>query len=216
MSGTAWATVLGTAASGGDVPPACTMTPIADFLATPSGMTVTLDGSLSSPLAGTCPIASWAWDMGDGTAGALLSGMQPPPYAYDLAGVYTIKLTVTSLAGSNTKLVNVTVAPGGVPTPTPTPSPAPTPTATPPAQCSIVPSFTAKSTGNPLEILFAGGFTGQPAPISWTWNFGDGTGYGSGQNVSHTYANNGKYTVTLTVENGTCTAVTSLEVHVIK
>jgi hypothetical protein len=34
--------------------------------------------------------------------------------------------------------------------------------------------------------------------VSWAWNFGDGTS-GSGQTVSHTYANGNTYNVTLTV-----------------
>jgi PKD repeat protein len=34
--------------------------------------------------------------------------------------------------------------------------------------------------------------------VNWAWNFGDGT-TGSGQTVSHTYANSNTYTVTLTV-----------------
>ncbi|WP_167855603.1 GEVED domain-containing protein [Hymenobacter fodinae] len=41
----------------------------------------------------------------------------------------------------------------------------------------------------------------QNAPVSWLWNFGDGT-TSSLQNPSHTYATGGTYTVALTATNG--------------
>ena len=36
-------------------------------------------------------------------------------------------------------------------------------------------------------------------PLSYTWSFGDGAS-GSGATVSHTYADNGAYTATLTIQ----------------
>lgn len=50
--------------------------------------------------------------------------------------------------------------------------------------------------------------TGDPAPNSWTWDFGDGSGPGGGKDVSHVFSRAGTFTVTLTVSNGKETATT--------
>lgn len=42
------------------------------------------------------------------------------------------------------------------------------------------------------------------SPISWSWNFGDGSAINTSQNPTHTYAVAGTYTVTLVVSNGIC------------
>ncbi|MDD1720319.1 MAG: DUF2341 domain-containing protein [Methanoregulaceae archaeon] len=56
------------------------------------------------------------------------------------------------------------------------------------------------TTGNaPLTVQFNDRSTN--APTSWTWNFGDGSVKGSGQNPVHRYTRGGKYTVTMTTGN---------------
>ncbi|NMB77559.1 MAG: PKD domain-containing protein [Methanomicrobiales archaeon] len=50
----------------------------------------------------------------------------------------------------------------------------------------------------PLTVAFTDSSTN--TPTSWSWNFGDGT-TSTVQNPSHTYANPGTYTVTLTAAN---------------
>lgn len=43
------------------------------------------------------------------------------------------------------------------------------------------------------------------SPTSWTWDFGDGTGFGTGAQVSHTFTTAGTYRVSLTVTKpGNC------------
>ena len=63
-------------------------------------------------LPGSAEILGWAWDFGDGTTSALAN----PSHVYDAAGVYDVSLTVTTIAGANTRslagLVRVT-EPGG-------------------------------------------------------------------------------------------------------
>jgi PKD repeat protein len=39
-------------------------------------------------------------------------------------------------------------------------------------------------------------------PLTYDWDFGDGSPHGSGVSPSHSYADNGSYTVTLTVNDG--------------
>ena len=50
----------------------------------------------------------------------------------------------------------------------------------------------------PLMVQFTGGASGGTQPYSYSWAFGDGA-TSSSQNPSHTYANPGSYTSTLTV-----------------
>ncbi|MCL4105590.1 UNVERIFIED_CONTAM: hypothetical protein GTU68_057465 [Idotea baltica] len=49
---------------------------------------------------------------------------------------------------------------------------------------------------------------------SWMWDFGDGN-TSTQQNPSHTYAQNGTYTVTLSINGGACTFVETIEVVVV-
>jgi ribosomal protein L35AE/L33A/urease beta subunit len=50
-------------------------------------------------------------------------------------------------------------------------------------------------------------------PLTFTWNFGDGAG-GTGVSPTHAYADNGVYTVTLTVSDGASTSTDTLVVTV--
>jgi PKD repeat protein len=61
-----------------------------------------VDQSLENP-------TSWSWEFGDGTT----SAVQDPAHAYATQGNYTVNLTVSNLAGSDTisKFVNVSVQP---------------------------------------------------------------------------------------------------------
>ncbi|AKB82584.1 cell surface protein [Methanosarcina barkeri 3] len=116
----------------------------------------------------------WKWSFGDGTT----STKQNPTHKYSKAGVYTVKLTVTNAAGSNTvtKTNYITVA------------------AKPAAAFSASPT----SGKTPLTVKFTD--TSAGTPIKWKWDFGDGT-TSTKQNPTHKYSKAGKYTVTLTVTN---------------
>ncbi len=58
------------------------------------------------------------------------------------------------------------------------------------------------------EVRFDGSASTDPDgdALSYLWNFGDGSPAATGANVSHVYADNGTYTVTLTVSDGRLTA----------
>ena len=71
--------------------------PVADFTGTPTSGAASLsvtftDSSTNSP-------TSWAWDFGDGGT----STAQNPTHSYSTSGVFTVALTATNTAGSNTK-----------------------------------------------------------------------------------------------------------------
>jgi Flp pilus assembly protein TadG len=212
--------VLGLAASGGGSPGSCSTLPTAAFTATVVGMTVTVDASSSSPTTGLCAISGYAWDMGDGAdPWPPIVGMNPGSYTYTVAGTYHIQLVVSNPAGNSSTLqvVNVgTSGPTPSPTPTPTPTPVSTPTPTPAPVCNTAPSFTYNIVGSKsggYDVTYYGAYTGQPAPVSWVWAFGDGTS-GSGPQVTHHYAGSAQYNVTLTVTNGTCVKSVTDKVHV--
>jgi PKD repeat protein len=51
-------------------------------------------------------------------------------------------------------------------------------------------------------------------PLTYTWDFGDGTPAGTGNPITHTYTLEGKFTVTLTVSDGQLSATASLQVDI--
>jgi glucose/arabinose dehydrogenase/regulation of enolase protein 1 (concanavalin A-like superfamily) len=68
----------------------------------------------------------------------------------------------------------------------------------------------------PLSVQFSSAGSSDPygLPLSYSWNFGDGSPTSSSANPSHIYTTNGTYTATLTVSNGTQTASASIQVVV--
>ncbi len=127
---------------------------------------------------GSLPIESWDWDFGDG----FTSTAQNPSHAYEDPGTYTVMLTVTNAAGTNTRVKEdmVTTVLGG-----------------PDAR------FTADVTYGlvPLTVQFYDlSMPGSSPLVSWVWDFGDGEG-STQQSPQHTYRSTGNFTVTLTVAN---------------
>ncbi len=218
--------VLGLAPTGSGNGGSCGTLPTAAFVVSISNLSVTLNANASGPTSGDCAISGYNWDMGDGLDPFPPVTGNPAAYSYGATGTYTIHLEVTNSAGSATASQTVVIGaptptPTGGPGPTPTPTPVPTPTPTPAPTatpvptpvCNFVPSFTATFTGTgngskAHEMSFQGAYTGQPAPATWTWNFGDSTS-GTTQNPSNRYANAGTYNVTLTITTGTCTRSTA-------
>ncbi len=136
----------------------------------------------SAEVDGDCSVTGWAWDFGDGATGE----GETASHAYAAAGTYTVTLVVT-LGDGNTcqSTTDVTVV-------------------APPEPCSCSASITTdgNSFHGEADIL------GDCSVTDWSWNFGDGT-TGSGQDVTHDYASEGTYTVTLTVtldDGNTCQA----------
>jgi PKD repeat protein len=212
--------ILVLASSGGAAPSSCTTEPTPSFTVSVENRTVMLDATASTPVTGVCAISGYNWEMGDGANPFPPVVGMTASYTYALSGTYTITLEVTNPAGYRTMAVDVTIgAPGPTPSPIPTliPTPAPPP-ANPPPTCNTAPSFTYEFTGNgngtkKHQMTFYGAYTGQPAPASWAWTFGDGHS-GSDQTASRNYDEAGTYTVTLTVTNGSCVKTTTQTVVV--
>ncbi len=131
------------------------------------------DASTSSPDA----IVAWSWNFG----GEGSSSEQNPSFTFADDGTYTVTLTVTDEDGSESSVShNVTIT-----------DKAPT------AAFSYLP--TSPLEGSPVQFTDAS--TSFPDTIvAWEWDFGDGD-IDSGLMPSHTYANDGDYTVILTVED---------------
>ena len=71
--------------------------PVADFIGTPVSGSVPMV-VMFTDLSTNVP-TSWLWDFGDGST----STLRDPMHTYTVAGTYTVSLTATNAAGSNTK-----------------------------------------------------------------------------------------------------------------
>ena len=129
-----------------------------------------LDSSSQTPTA-------WVWSFGDGGTSTLSN----PVHTYTTEGVYTVTLTATNSAGSNTLSQTGYITATKV-----TDSPDP------------LFKSTITSGYAPLNVQFVDASSNSPS--AWVWSFGDGS-TSSLQNPSHTYSTAGSYTVTLTAIN---------------
>lgn len=122
---------------------------------------------------------SWNWDFGDGQT----STVQNPTHIYTSIGAFSVSLTVSNAAGTDTETWNNCVV---VITAPPLP----------------VANFTSNRTsGSPsIIILFTDLSTGNPT--SRHWDFGDGE-TSTAQNPLHIYDSVGSYDVSLLVTNAT-------------
>ncbi len=163
-------------------PPPDNVAPTAVAGASPtSGLTplpVVFSSTGSSDTDGT--IVSYLWDFGDGATSTAAN----PSHTYTTVASHVATLTVTDdLGATGTDNVTIVVSsPANVP-----------PTA--------VANATPSSGRFPLTVALSsvGSADTDGTIVSYNWNFGDGTGNISDPNPSHTYANPGSYTATLTV-----------------
>ncbi|MFA7694156.1 MAG: PKD domain-containing protein [Methanoregula sp.] len=129
-----------------------------------------LDSSTNSPTA-------WLWSFGDGGTSILSN----PVHTYATDGTYTVTLTATNSAGSNTISKTNSITASKV-----TDAPAP------------LFKSTVSSGYAPLNVQFVD--ASGNSPNAWVWSFGDGS-TSMLQNPTHTYTTAGSYTVTLTATN---------------
>jgi PKD repeat protein len=147
--------------------------PTAAFTTSVNELEVTFDASDSEDPDGS--IASYAWDFGDGESGT----GKTVTHEYAEADTYTVTLTVTDDRGAThqaTKTVEAVETPNEAPT-----------AAFEATVDELVASFDASDSEDPDGSI-----------ASYAWDFGDGES-GTGKTVTHEYAEDGTYTVTLTV-----------------
>ena len=118
-------------------------------------------------------ITGWYWDFGDKST----SDLQNPNHVYELPGLYTVNLTVSSDYGSNSKIMYDYIHVNNPPP---------------------VSNFTVslKSGTVPFEVNFYDNSKG--SINTWLWNFGDGN-TSNLKNPSHTFTKPGEYIISLTV-----------------
>ena len=125
---------------------------------------------------GTPPYVSFSWNFGDGSAPATGN---PITHAYASAGTFSVTVTVTDSAGetgtsaAQSVVVNANLAVSSI---TASPNPA--------------------STGQ--TITFIATTSGGVAPVTCTWNFGDGA-TGTGCSTTHIYSTAGNVTGSVVV-----------------
>lgn len=150
------------------------------------GSKVCFDGSGSSDPDGDC--LTYNWDFGDGVTKV---GKAKETHVYEKGGTYKVKLTVDDGRGmpcsTNTTGIDVKIN---------------TPPVAKIGNCIVCCAG--------LEGTFDGSDSYDPDgdSLSYNWDFGDG-GTATGAKVTHTYANAGKYKVTLTVDDNTGTPCSS-------
>ncbi len=152
------------------------VTPSAQFSASPLSGPEPLTVDFSENSTSYDGIASWLWDFGDGQT----STEQNPSHQYAQDGVYTVSLSVTESDGDSdteARAGYIAVSDTG-----------------PSAEFSASPL----SGGEPLTVSFSDGSTSYDGIASWLWDFGDGQ-TSTEQNPTHQYAQDGVYTVSLTV-----------------
>ena len=143
-----------------------------------AGIAVTFDGSGSSDPDGD-PL-SFSWDFGDGASGTGATAS----HTYAAAGTFTVTLTVNDGHASSSATTSALISP-------------------PPNRPPVAAAGGPYSGTVGIAVSFDGTASSDPDgdPLTFSWDFGDGAS-GAGATASHTYAAQGTFTVTLTVNDG--------------
>ncbi len=134
----------------------------------------------------SAPVDQWQWNFGDG----MTSTLQNPSHAYAMPGTYSVTLIASNNGCPGTMIKNnyITVLP-------------------PVAKFSF-----AANCSDRTQFSFTDQSIG---PVSWLWDFGDGSPTSNLQNPIHNFPSLGDYNVTLTVTNGSCSNPITHTVHAI-
>jgi PKD repeat protein len=159
-----------------------TVTCNAGFSVNVQGLTVTAAPFMNPPN------AIHTWQMGNG----FITNTPIPTYTYSTPGTYVIKHKITIVGNSNTTSC--------------TDSTMQTVTVSAPCNLQANYSFTRDSL-NRKKYYFTNTSVNANAADTVRWNFGDGTPFAYGNNVNHTYANYGTYTVCMRISRPTLNGI---------
>ncbi|MBI4598061.1 MAG: PKD domain-containing protein [Candidatus Omnitrophica bacterium] len=148
------------------------------------GAPVSLSAMQSSDTPGEA--LTYRWDFGDGT---VAEGMTAS-HSYTKGGTYRIKLLADDgqhTACSTNEMVQVILV-----------------NSPPVAKAQQTATACAYHGNQPLDVKFSGAGSADPDgnALSYRWDFGDKSQAGEGAQTSHVYQKGGKYTATLTVDDG--------------
>ncbi len=134
--------------------------------------------SVSFTGSGSTGAVSYSWTFGDGGTSTAMN----PTHTYVDDATYTVSLTVYNNSGQSNTAGTIAVISNVAPTASGGPD---------------------KASNEGSSVSFTGSATdpGTTDILSYSWTFGDG-GSANGQNVSHTYTDNGVFTATLSVSDG--------------
>ncbi|MGP5680072.1 PKD domain-containing protein [Glutamicibacter arilaitensis] len=165
----------GTASSEVTVQDPAELDPTAAFTWEADELAITVDASDSLPPAAGGEITGYLWEFGDGTQASGVAAS----HSYESAGTYSVTLTVQAGERESTisQVATVAAAQG------------------PQAQ------FSTTVRGLALGVDASGSTAGDVPITAYQWDFGDGQN-ALGENAQHRYAEDGRYTVTLTVSDG--------------
>lgn len=155
-------------------------------VSTASGLANTTQFNFSDQSSG--PVSSRQWNFGDGASSTAVN----PSKVYPTAGTYTVTLTVSSGSSQSQSSASRQIVVSA--------QPAPAPVVTAAFNFSVggqTVSFQDKSSN----------------AVSWSWNFGDGTG-SSLRNPVKIYSAAGSYQVTLRITNGASSSSTTRTVTI--
>ncbi|MGB9135286.1 MAG: PKD domain-containing protein [Candidatus Bathyarchaeia archaeon] len=167
--------------------------PVASFVESAqtlyTGEAIYFDASASYDLDGS--ISSYFWDFGDGSNSAAIVAN----HTYVDNGGYTVTLTVTDDVGARSTSTSTKVILNRSPV------------------ASFTESSTTVYTGETIMLNASGSYDLDGTIVDFLWDFGDGTN-ASGVIISHSYADNGTYTVALTVadDNGAQNSTTATKI----
>jgi gliding motility-associated-like protein len=118
---------------------------------------------------------TFSWNFGDGFSDN--TNDPSPTHVYTTAGTYNVTLAAGYSSTGCTNSITLTVI----------------------AYPLTVPDFTSSTPCLNVATAFTDATTN--TPTQWSWNYGDGTGFGNTQNPSHVYGSPGTYPVTLVTQN---------------
>jgi PKD repeat protein len=160
---------------------------LADFYGIPTSVAGGVPVQFTDTSFGTP--TTWDWNFGDATPHSFIEN---PAHSYTNAGIYTVSLIVSDgySTSTETKPDYITVAP------------------------PLIADFISTPSSGPANLLVQ--FTDQSLghPISWNWNFGDGSSHSTDQNPIHVYTQAGVHTVILIVNDGTNEATVAHDISV--